>query len=286
MVQDHGAWLSGQVWGRWGWLPRGLRAFQRPPFWLSFLSPSAMGHHCPCSSPISPPRFNSGGLCVSAQAGRENARSSVGCSQPRPPGSFPLGVLAVGQVHTCPLHPGLTKSMTTACQSWHLVGRPRLHPRLSPYSRKWLRKVCPCREGPSGPLGRCFESLEGKKQTFCGVLVIGGGRSELRSKEDMICWPPAFHGDARERQKSLFSDAHNGSLLRGTKPSSFVFKGPPDLPSVRPGLFGFPPLKVDVVGISRVFIVGPTVNPFQSGVRPHYAAPPGLGWEGLRGRRC
>lgn len=65
----------------------------------------------------------------------------------------------------------------------------------------------------------------------------------------------------------IFS-AHNGSLLSHTKPSSFVFKVPPDPPSVRPAVFCFPPRRFSVVGISKVFIVGPAMNPFQSRVRP------------------
>lgn len=38
-----------------------------------------------------------------------------------------------------------------------------------------------------------------------------------------MCWPPAFLRD-REGQKSSFSAAHNGSLLRHTKPSSFMLE--------------------------------------------------------------
>lgn len=84
----------------------------------------------------------------------------------------------------------------------------------------------------------------------------------------------------RGQDKSPHSLIHNGSLLRSTKRSSFIFQGPPDLPSVKPGLFSFSPQMLDIVAISRVFLVGPTVNPFPSGARPHYTTPPGLGWEG------
>lgn len=121
---------------------------------------------------------------------------------------------------------------------------------------------------------KAFESLEEKKPSVRFELLEGVG-SEFRSKEEVICWPPAFSWGCRQRQKSPFSAAHNGSLLRCTKPSSFVLKGPADLPSVRPGLFCFPPRRFTVVDISKVFIVGPTVNPFQGCVRA------GLGWGGL-----
>ena len=113
---------------------------------------------------------------------------------------------------------------------------------------------------------KASESLERKKKkTFCKVFVIGGGGSEFRSKEEVICRPPAFHGDGKGRQKSPFSATHNGSLLSSTKPPSFPSKGPSDLPSVRLVYFASLPEGLMLLLFPEFSSVGPTAN---SGVCP------------------
>lgn len=117
----------------------GCTPFSRPPFWLPSLSSSATGHNCLCASSILPPQFNSGGLCLFAQARRRNTGSSVDSSKPQPSGSFSPGVsegraqfetwisvrLGWAGPHLSS-HLGLTH-VNTACQSWHAVRRPHLH---------------------------------------------------------------------------------------------------------------------------------------------------------------
>lgn len=126
-----------------------------------------------------------------------------------------------------------------------------------------------------------FRVFKRKKPSVTFELLEGVGRVQKQRRGDLLA--TSISWGRRQRQKSPFSVAHNGSLLRCTKPSSFILKGPADLPSFRPGLFCFPPQRFTVVDISKVFIVGPTVNRFQSCVHPWEWT--GLGWgESAAGR--
>lgn len=87
---------------------------------------------------------------------------------------------------------------------------------------------------------KASESLEGKKPSARFELLEGVG-SEFRSKEELISGHPHFMGNGRVRQKSSFSAAHNGALLKHTKPSSFLLQESPGLPNVRLRLFCYPP---------------------------------------------
>lgn len=78
--------------------------------------------------------------------------------------------------------------------------------------------------GAQEGIPRASESLE-EKTTFYKVSVVGRVGSEFRSKEEVICWPPAFHGDERARQKSPFSAVHNESLPRAQSPLHSSLKG-------------------------------------------------------------
>lgn len=73
------------------------------------------------------------------------------------------------------------------------------------------------------------ESLEGKKPSARFELLEGVG-SEFRSKEELICWPPAFHGEREGKTKVLilscpqwvFAEAHKALFIppsRVSRPS-------------------------------------------------------------------
>lgn len=90
--------------------------------------------------------------------------------------------------------------------------------------------------------------------------------SEFRGKEEVTSQSPAFHSQKGKTQGLTLRP--QWVFAEGTNSPSFLSKGPPDLPSVRLAVFGFPPPSFTVVGISKVFTVGPTGTPFKAALIP------------------